>query len=217
MKQENGHRLTLDALQFIVEFNETIGIPPAMLATYMEEITSTLCSSVFKLQKQPDSRALVSADFQTVEASMTEGHPCFVANNGRIGFDARDYLAYAPEAASPINLIWVAVHLRNAHFSSLSNLEYEQLMQEELGDATVAAFTAALVEKGLAPDDYLFMPVHPWQWQNKLLTVFAPDIANHDIVYLGAGEDSYQAQQSIRTFLTAASPRSAMLKRHFRC
>lgn len=213
VKQENGHRLTLDALQFIVEFNETIGIPPAMLATYMEEITSTLCSSVFKLQKNnPDSQALVSADFQTVEASMTEGHPCFVANNGRIGFDARDYLAYAPEAASPINLIWVAVHLRNAHFSSLSNLEYEQLMQEELGDATVAAFTAALVEKGLAPDDYLFMPVHPWQWQNKLLTVFAPDIANHDIVYLGAGEDSYQAQQSIRTFFNRSQPAKRYVK-----
>lgn len=212
-KQENGHTLTLDALQFIVEFSDTIGIPATMLATYMEEISSTLCSSVFKLQKNnPDSQALVSADFQTVEASMTEGHPCFVANNGRIGFDARDYLAYAPEAASPINLVWVAVHLRNAHFSSLSNLEYEQLMQEELGDATLAAFTAKLKEKNLAPDDYLFMPVHPWQWQNKLLTVFAPDIANHDIVWLGEGEDSYQAQQSIRTFFNRSQPAKRYVK-----
>ena len=31
---------------------------------------------------------------------MTEGHPCFVANNGRLGFGVDDYLRYAPEAAS---------------------------------------------------------------------------------------------------------------------
>ncbi|WP_428943276.1 GNAT family N-acetyltransferase [Pantoea sp. FN060301] len=206
-KQENGYPLPLDALQFIIEFNEQIGIPPAMLATYMEEITSTLCSSVFKLQKNnPDSAALVKADFQTVEAAMTEGHPCFVANNGRIGFDARDYLAYAPEAATPVNLVWVAVHLRNAHFSSLSHLDYEQLMREELGEGTLANFNQRLVEAKLSPDDYLFMPVHPWQWQNKLLTVFAPDIASRDIVYLGCGEDQYQAQQSIRTFFNRSRP-----------
>lgn len=213
IKQENGQVLPLDALQFIVEFKEKIGISQALLATYMEEISSTLCSSVFKLQKNnPDSQTLVHADFQTVESSMTEGHPCFVANNGRIGFDARDYLAYAPEVASPINLVWVAVHVRNAHFSSLSNLAYEQLLNEELGQSTVADFRAHLNRNGLKPEDYLFMPVHPWQWQNKLLTVFAADIARNDIVYLGTGDDQYQAQQSIRTFFNRSQPGKRYVK-----
>ncbi|MGE9549935.1 GNAT family N-acetyltransferase [Erwinia amylovora] len=212
-KQENGHPLPLDALQFIVEFSQQIGIPQPLLATYMEEITSTLCSSVFKLQKNnPDSAALVKADFQTVEASMTEGHPCFVANNGRIGFDARDYLAFAPEAATPIDLVWVAVHLRNAHFSSLSNLDYDQLMRDELGQTVVDDFNNKLTELGVSPDDYLFMPVHPWQWQNKLLTVFAPDIANRDIIWLGTGDDQYQAQQSIRTFFNRSQPNKRYVK-----
>ncbi|PIJ48366.1 transcriptional regulator [Erwinia sp. OLTSP20] len=213
IKQQNGQRLPLDALQFIVEFNEEIGISQALLATYMEEISSTLCSSVFKLQKNnSDSQTLVNADFQTIESSMTEGHPCFVANNGRIGFDARDYLAYAPEVASPINLVWVAVHVRNAHFSSLSNLAYEQLLTEELGPSTVADFRAHLSNNGLKSEDYLFMPVHPWQWQNKLLTVFAADIARNDIVYLGTGEDQYQAQQSIRTFFNRSQPGKRYVK-----
>ena len=204
---------TLDALQFIIEFRQQIGIPAAMLAIYMEEITSTLCSSVYKLQKgNPDSAALVKADFQTVEASMTEGHPCFVANNGRIGFDARDYLAWAPEAAAPIRLIWVAVHTRNAHFSSLDTLSYQRLMQEELGDSTLAAFNDRLRALAVDPQDYLFMPVHPWQWQNKLLTVFAPDIAARDIIWLGEGEDTYQAQQSIRTFFNRSQPTKRYVK-----
>ncbi|MBP2167042.1 siderophore synthetase component/RimJ/RimL family protein N-acetyltransferase [Erwinia toletana] len=212
-KHQNGEPQKLDALSFIVEFNQQIGIPATMLATYMEEITSTLCSSVFKLQNNvPDSAALTRADFQTVEAAMTEGHPCFVANNGRIGFDARDYLAYAPEAATPINLVWVAVHQRNAHFSSIDQLSYEQVMRDELGDATVAEFNAHLDKLGVARADYLFMPVHPWQWQNKLLTVFAPDIAARDIVYLGTGDDQYQAQQSIRTFFNRSQPDKRYVK-----
>lgn len=212
-KQQNGHALPLDALQFIVEFNRQIGISQALLATYMEEISSTLCSSVYKLQKNnPDSQALVKADFQTVEAAMTEGHPCFVANNGRIGFDARDYLAFAPEAAASIQLTWVAVHQRNAHFSSISDLSYEQLMRDELGEATVAAFHQQLIAKGLAVEEYILMPVHPWQWQNKLLTVFAADIAHQDIVYLGSGDDRYQAQQSIRTFFNRSQPSRRYVK-----
>lgn len=212
-KHENGEPRPLDALQFIIEFHQQIGIPAAMLATYMEEITSTLCSSVYKLQKgNPDSAALVKADFQTVEAAMTEGHPCFVANNGRIGFDARDYLAYAPEAAAPVHLVWVAVHTRNAHFSSLDTLSYQQLMQEELGQETVASFNARLEAMAVNPQDYLFMPVHPWQWQNKLLTVFAPDIAARDIIWLGEGEESYQAQQSIRTFFNRSQPSKRYVK-----
>ena len=212
-KLNNGAPLPLDALQFIVEFNQQIGIPPNLLATYMEEITSTLCSSVFKLQKNSLSSAeLVRADFQTVEAAMSEGHPCFVANNGRIGFDARDYLAYAPEAAAPINLIWVAVHRRNAHFASLDELEYQQLMRDELGDATLAAFHQQLDQAGVAQQDYLLMPVHPWQWYNKLLTVFAADIAARDIIWLGAGDDVYQAQQSIRTFFNRSQPTKRYVK-----
>lgn len=212
-KQENGRALPLDALQFIEEFNAQIGIPQVLLATYMEEISSTLCSSVFKLQKQnPDSQALVKADFQTVESSMTEGHPCFVANNGRIGFDARDYLAYAPEAAAPVNLIWVAVHRRHAHFTSLSALSYTQLLQEELGQSILDRFAAQLTSHGVEPEDYIFMPVHPWQWQNKLLTVFAADIASRDIIYLGIGDDQYQAQQSIRTFFNRSQPHKRYVK-----
>ncbi|AEN67278.1 IucA/IucC family protein (plasmid) [Enterobacter soli] len=212
-KQENGRDMTLDALKFIVEFKGEIGVSQELLATYMEEISSTLCSRVYKLQKNNyDIHALVSADFQTVEAAMTEGHPCFVANNGRIGFDAQDYLAYAPEAATPVHLIWVAVHRRNAHFSSLNDLSYEQLMYDELGDTTVEQFNAKLVNKGLRMEDYILMPVHPWQWKNKLLTVFAADIASHNIVYLGTSDDAYQAQQSIRTFFNCSQPAKRYVK-----
>ncbi len=203
----------LDALKFIIEFAEQIGISQAMLPTYMEEISSTLYSSAYKLaNNHTTARQLTEADFQTVETSMTEGHPSFIANNGRIGFDAGDYVRYAPEAANPLKLVWVAVHHEKAHFASTENLPYEKLIAEELGDAQICAFTQKLVDRGVDPKNYYFMPVHPWQWQNKLLTVFAPDIARQFLIFLGEGEDQYLAQQSIRTFFNASQPRHRYVK-----
>ena len=43
-----------------------------------------------------------AVDFQAIERSMTEGHPCFVANNGRLGFGIADYRAFAPETGAPV-------------------------------------------------------------------------------------------------------------------
>ncbi|WP_075182005.1 GNAT family N-acetyltransferase [Pantoea sp. 1.19] len=212
-KWDNDAPQPLDAMLFIIEFAAHIGIPETMRATYLEEISSTLAGSAWKLAHHTASSAdLVQADFQQVEAAMTEGHPGFVANNGRIGFDARDYLAYAPEVAAPVALIWVAVHRDNAHFSSIDGLSYAQLLEEELGSQQLARFHTRLRERGAAPEAYWLMPVHPWQWHNKLLTVFAADIARQQIILLGESEDRYQAQQSIRTFFNHSQPQRRYVK-----
>ncbi|HWL86602.1 MAG TPA: GNAT family N-acetyltransferase, partial [Polyangiaceae bacterium] len=177
-KLVNGEHAELDSVSLILELSESLGIDPAMLPTYMEEITSTLYGSAYKYENQRFSaRELTRAEFQDVETSMTEGHPSFVANNGRIGFDARDYRAYAPEAASPVSLIWLAAHKSKASFAAIDGLSYEALVEQELDAKARASFRATLEEQGLDPESYLLMPVHPWQWYNKLASIFAPDIA----------------------------------------
>ena len=131
---------------------------------------------------------------------MTEGHPCFVANNGRLGFGISDYRAFAPEAGAPVQLEWIAVHRSKAVFTSSAGLDYAAHLEAELGAAALAYFDAELGALGLDPAEYFLMPVHPWQWENKLTVTFAAEIAQQHIVHLGIGADSYQAQQSIRTF-----------------
>ena len=53
---------------------------------------------------------------------------------------------------------------------------------------------------GLQAADYYFIPIHPWQWFNKLAQLFAEDITERKLVFLGYGPDQYIPQQSIRTF-----------------
>jgi siderophore synthetase component/RimJ/RimL family protein N-acetyltransferase len=209
----NGTIRELDALEFIIDFRQRLGISEALLPIYLEEISSTLYGSAFKHVKQaPGSAALVDADFQTIETSMMEGHPGFVANNGRLGFDAIDYAAYAPESGAPIALVWLAVHRDQAAFACASDLDYERLIDEELGAATIARFTAAVSARGRDVADYYFMPAHPWQWFNKLSITFSSYIANDRIICLGLGEDRYRAQQSIRTLFNQSDSRKRYTK-----
>lgn len=203
----------LDALQFIIEFNDVLRISAKLLPVYLDEISSTLYGSAYKRREgAPSSAELADADFQTVEKSMTEGHPGFVANNGRLGFDAMDYQAYAPEVGTPFPVVWLAVHKDSAAFASTADLSYERLMNEELGTAKLERFTQHLVQMGVAPGDYLMMPAHPWQWFNKLAIGFAADVARRRIICLGYSDDEYQAQQSIRTFFNLGHPHKRYVK-----
>lgn len=218
----DGQDAPLDALRFITEFSGTLGIRQEMLPVYLEEISSTLSSHAFKQwMSQPSSAELAAGvtrgadpatDFQTIERSMTEGHPCFVANNGRLGFGIGDYRAFAPEAGAPVQLEWIAVHRSRAVFTSSEGLEYAAHLEAELGAGTLIYFDDELGALGLDSAQYFLMPVHPWQWENKLTVTFAAEIAQRHIVHLGTGADSYQAQQSIRTFFNTTAPEKTYVK-----
>ncbi|MBD8504882.1 IucA/IucC family siderophore biosynthesis protein [Hoyosella sp. G463] len=208
-----GAAQAIDAQAFIAEFAEQLGIPPALLPTYLEEIASTLASSCWKHARgDRPVEQLLTAGYQEIEAAMTEGHPAFVANNGRIGFGADDYVAYAPEAGSAVHLVWIAVRRSDAHLSLGTGVEEHELYAGELGEETLLRFAGVLADLALDAADYLYLPVHPWQWRNKVAVTFAPDIARRGIVYLGEGPDSYQAQQSIRTFFNLSQPERHYVK-----
>ncbi|MGW6011002.1 IucA/IucC family protein [Streptomyces sp. NPDC055210] len=206
-RSRDGGELPLAALDFFIELKKSLGLSDEVLPVYLEEISSTLSGTCYKLTKpQLTSPELAKSGFQEIETGMTEGHPCFVANNGRLGFGIHEYLSYAPETASPVRLVWLAAHRSRAAFTAGVGIEYESFLQGELGKETVDRFHGVLRDQGLDPADYLFIPVHPWQWWNKLTVTFAAEIARQHLVCLGEGDDEYLAQQSIRTFFNRSEP-----------
>ncbi|MER6222278.1 IucA/IucC family siderophore biosynthesis protein [Streptomyces sp900105755] len=206
-RTRDGAGLPLAALDFFIELQKSLGLSDEILPVYLEEISSTLSGTCYKLTKpQITAAELAASGFQAIESGMTEGHPCFVANNGRLGFGVHEYLSYAPETASPVRLVWLAAHRSRAAFTAGVGIEYEPFVRDELGEATVERFDGVLRERGLDPADYLLIPVHPWQWWNKLTVTFAAEVARGYLVCLGEGDDEYLAQQSIRTFFNSSHP-----------
>ncbi|MFE8958938.1 IucA/IucC family protein [Streptomyces iakyrus] len=212
-RHRDGSELPLAALDFFIELQKSLGLSEDILPVYLEEISSTLSGTCYKLTKPEVTAAeLARGDFQAIETGMTDGHPCFVANNGRLGFGIHEYLSYAPETASPVRLVWLAAHRSRAAFTAGVGIEYESFLREELGAETVERFHGVLREQDLDPADYLLIPVHPWQWWNKLSVTFAAEVARRHLVCLGEGDDEYLAQQSIRTFFNRTSPEKHYVK-----
>ncbi|MEU3089593.1 IucA/IucC family protein [Streptomyces massasporeus] len=212
-RHRDGTELPLAALDFFIELQKSLGLSDDILPVYLEEISSTLSGTCYKLTKPKITAAeLARGDFQAIETGMTEGHPCFVANNGRLGFGIHEYLSYAPETANPVRLVWLAAHRSRAAFTAGVGIEYESFLREELGERTVERFHGVLRDQDLDPADYLLIPVHPWQWWNKLTVTFAAEVARKHLVCLGEGDDEYLAQQSIRTFFNRTSPEKHYVK-----
>jgi len=221
--------LPVDALELIAELQPLLQVPDALLATYLEELSSTLASAAAKHERELDGRTAsvggllgalrtasgtyaVAGAFQQVEAAMSEGHPSFVANNGRIGFSLSDYRAYAPERGERMRLLWLAARREHTHLALAADRTEQAHYGAELSGAEHAAFADRLAARGLDSADYLYLPVHPWQWEHRVAVTFAADVARGDLVPLGPGSDEYQAQQSIRTLFNRTRPERHYVK-----
>ncbi|GED96381.1 hypothetical protein nbrc107697_04200 [Gordonia crocea] len=218
----DGAGFPIDPVALVVDFASTLGLrvddgdridPGDDLSSYLEELINTLALGAAR----PASSRVPAAElvngaadpvtaFQAIEAAMTEGHPCFIANAGRIGFSVDDLARYAPEFGSRMRLTWLAVWADDVAFSSMADLDYDSLIEGELGADQRARFDRILVEQGLDPADYRYLPAHPWQWANQAARLYASEIASRRIVELGESDDEYQPQQSIRTLFNRTDP-----------
>ncbi|MBB5637789.1 siderophore synthetase component [Pedobacter cryoconitis] len=201
-----------NAPAFFTETQQTFGVKSFTMAHFVEETLNTLYADAFIHEKgRLTADQLADADYQTIEHQM-DGHPWATINKGRIGFNHTDQGKYAPEAGQSIQLAWLGVHRSRADFKSLASIEMAAFYKDELGFEQINQFNEILSGKNLNPDDYLFIPVHEWQWNNKIVLQLAHDIANQYIVPLALGNDQYMCQQSIRTFFNISHPHKHYVK-----
>ncbi|MEV6782307.1 IucA/IucC family siderophore biosynthesis protein [Streptomyces sp. NPDC051098] len=190
-----------DPLDFLVRARRLIDLDGATLGHLLRELSVTLVADTGLDHTAPSAAALADLGYAELEGHQT-GHPWLVLNKGRIGFSATDTAAWAPEARRPARLPWIAVSTSLASFRGVSSLAAAgDLYAHELDAPVRESFVDALRARQLDPDSYLFLPVHPWQWDEVILPLYAPAIARGEIVPLPTDGDLRLPQQSIRTFV----------------
>ncbi|MFE0735937.1 IucA/IucC family protein [Streptomyces sp. NPDC058855] len=195
-----------DALKFLMEAASTIDSDASTVATYFTELSATLAVDAARLTHGGETVAELRALGHTeLECRMT-GHNLLVANKGRIGFSATDVRRYAPESAQTLTLRWVAVHRGLAEFRGTSELSENDVLEAELDEETRIRFTTVLQDAGVDPQAYVWMPVHPWQWDHAVQTLHAADVAQRRVIPLGESPDAYLPGQSIRTMANVTEP-----------
>ncbi|MDQ0793528.1 IucA/IucC family siderophore biosynthesis protein [Streptomyces sp. B1I3] len=195
-----------DPLSFLVRARRLLGLDGATLGHLVRELTATLTADARLDRTALRAAQLADLSYAELEGHQT-GHPWLVANKGRLGFSAADAARFTPEARSATTLPWIAVSTRIAGYRGVARLATPgQLYDQELDASVRASFTAVLRDRGLDPGDYLFLPVHPWQWDEWVVPLFAPSIADGRIVPLHTDDDLRLPQQSIRTFTNLGRP-----------
>jgi siderophore synthetase component len=195
-----------DPLAFLARARNLLGLDGATLGHLLREMSVTLSSDT-----RLDGTALTAAELADLGYAELEGHqtghPWLVLNKGRIGFSAGDAAQWAPEARRPVHLPWIAVRTGLAAYRGVAGLDQaEDLYRRELDGTTRDSFADTLRAKGLDPAGYLLLPVHPWQWDEVILPLYAPAVADGDIVPLPSDGDLRLPQQSIRTFVNLDRP-----------
>lgn len=201
----------ISCINFLLNIQKMLNMSPKTTAYLIKELNNTLVADLHILKKNISSDEIIELDYSEIEGEMN-GHPWITYNKGRIGFGYDDYLKFAPENKRKTSLLWIAVSKKIGVFKSIEGLSYKDLINDELTNEELNIFKELLDREDLLFENYYFMPVHEWQWNNIIITHFAEDIAANNIVFLGQGQQVYLPQQSIRTFVNSSNPNKNHVK-----
>jgi siderophore synthetase component len=190
-----------DPRTLVVDARAELGLTGLRLADVLAELTATVENEAVRLSRAPTAARLSTMDYDRADGHLT-GHPRLVLNKGRMGFSAVDRARYAPEAGAELRLRWFAVRREHASFRCVADLSEERLLTDELGPELLAAFRSRLDE----PRDYVLLPVHPWQADEIVGTLYAAELAGGIVVPLGESTDAYLPHQTIRTLANRSHP-----------
>lgn len=209
-----GQSREADSLtRFLLETCRATGADRVRLTGFARELEETLCKdTVAQYVRRRERRTLRDQSVDALEGELMDGHPYHPSYKSRIGFDLRDHLEYGPEFRRLLYPIWLAVRRDAAKMSVSAKRDPDVFLRDQLGEETVARFTRTIRGAGKDPGDYLFLPVHPWQWRKKVSALYPEDFREGRILFLGASQEAYRAQQSIRTLANADAPEKPYLK-----
>ncbi|CFQ84443.1 MULTISPECIES: IucA/IucC family protein [Yersinia] len=196
----------LAADHLLRQLAQVLAMNDAQIAEHLEDLYATLRGDMQLLSARHGMSAedLIALDADALQCLLS-GHPKFIFNKGRRGWGLTALQQYAPEYQGQFRLHWLAAKRGSFVWCADANLALDTLLNSAMSSAERRRFESRWHELQLN-DDWVPVPLHPWQWQQKVALHFLPQLADGDLVELGEFGDHYLAQQSLRT-LTNVSRR----------
>src|SRR5215212_5184002 len=132
------------------------------------------------------------------EQLVVDGHPLHPGAKLKLGLDVGDVIRHSPELGAHPEVALVAVAKGCYRDVSLDGRGLPGVLYEEYPGLRQQVANA-LREKGLNPDDYGLIPVHPWQFEHTLRRLYAKDIERGEVVPLWGFRIPTRALVSFRT------------------
>ena len=201
-----------EACQLLIDIQSQMKISDINLSGLLEEVQQTLYSDCIYLQSLDavSAEAIVNMSEVSRQAYLS-AHPKAIANKGRLGWGTNDLANYTPESAAAIQLRCVAVHNSAGCIGIAKGLDLPSLWQDSFGAKVWQSLQQKLIQEcqltnsKYNTDDFLLVPVHPWQLQRFIQGQFLALFADGRMFDLGDIPGEWIAQQSIRTLSAVGS------------
>lgn len=195
------------AVQLLIDAQRELQLSDITLGVLTQEIQNTLYSEAVRRQRLAGRRAreLVALPGPQLQA-LLDGHPKLAANKGRIGWGQADLQRYAPESAQPFQLRYIALRRERAELTLRPGENPLALLGQCLDGEAMGELQQRAASAGIDLPHYAIVPVHPWQWQQFIVTQYTEYLAGGDLVDLGSLGDEFLPQQSIRTLSNVSRP-----------
>jgi 3,4-dihydroxybenzoyl-citryl-spermidine/N-citryl-spermidine--spermidine ligase len=205
-------------VQEVLSGTQEGGLLSPHAARFANELEETLAKDALARSWRSEADAakleLHGRSYEELESLSSDGHPYHPCYKSRIGFTLNDHLAYGPEFDPAIPIMWLAA-IADDVLCSTNGADWRDVLTDQLGRPALERFDRMLREQGLQPDNYRYLPVHPWQWSKHLAQLaerFDGMSGSRRLVMLGNGPDRYRPQQSIRTLANRSMPGKSDLK-----
>lgn len=197
LKRSDG--LELDAAKFFKETQHLTQMDDITLANFLEEMLHTLYSDQVLLRKSISVEKMYQLDSLKVETYLN-GHPKLILNKGRLGWSPGDLSAFSPENNREVQFCRVAIKKDLLEINYQKDKSFDEIITADLTKQELDKLREEIYRKKINHESYYIIPIHPWQWENKIRFFFQKDINNKDIVFLANVGDSYRPHISLRTF-----------------
>lgn len=204
---------SISAALLMRDLQSLLNMTDDAFAEHLEDLNATLLGDC-KLMQRKESLTARDLALLPCEQQQTyfDGHPKFAFNKGRRGWGSDDLKLYAPESERAFQLSWVAVEHSILKLATNDSVSWQELLNASMNESERKTLDSIVASYGVDIADYSYVPVHPWQWSNKLSLLFIREMAEKKLIYLGEFGDQFLPQLSLRTLSNITRPDSYDIK-----
>ncbi|KTC94440.1 IucA/IucC family protein [Legionella erythra] len=185
-----------------LELSESIANEALALAyrqRWQTELKRKLHGSTFWAWLNPCS---AQESMELLEQWGCVGHPHHPNFRCKMGFNRREVMQYSPEFNAQVAIHWGALRRDRAH---LSGMDYESLLQSQFPHE-YQRWQDSLRFKQMNPEAYYPLPIHPWQWRNKIQSLFTELLDSKELTFIPHHQLT-RPSMSFRTMMTSGDKR----------
>ncbi|BCB03733.1 IucA/IucC family protein [Bacillus sp. KH172YL63] len=130
-----------------------------------------------------------------------EGHHLHPGSKTKTGMSPGDVLRYSPEFHQHFDICFVAVDKEY-----MENTEIESGIIEGTFSSIMPQYESFMIERGIDPRGYQLLPVHEWQYQHALHSLYRDEIKKGIVIPIDALCVQCGATSSFRTVIPANRP-----------